>query len=685
MRHSLLSDFQSAFFLDLRGDMNRDPGMLHDDNVFDIQQGVGIGIYCRKGSSPPASLVVQTHELRGARSEKSDWLSAHSCATTNWTAVTSASELFSFLDLSGSADNEYRRFVPLNRFFELGNVGYQTHRDEFVIDLDRKELIERLVSFGQASGDEAQLAKRFGVRSNRDWSLLSARKSLKQDKQFDQHVVKTLYRPFDIRHICYVPYLIDYDRHQLMDHMQRGNVGLLVSKVFDEHEFTSVLVTRWIVESKAADRTRGSYLFPLRLIQDSEHLQFEGSGVGKWRTNLQSEGAFRLTKQLGVDLHIGDVATDSGAITDIQVLNYIYAILHSPSYRLRYIEFLKSDFPRIPIPRELKMLRSLVVLGGELTDLHLLEAAMLENSGVIFVGKHPLIEKVSWSHGTVWLDKNCTVGFENVAKEVWGFHVGGYNVCEKWLKDRKGRILSKKDVIHYQKIVAALEETIRVMKKIDEVIEAYGGWSAAFVQGDGTTEGALVRLAHPKSTGAAYRKTPSQLLEAAEPEVPPYETAPLTELDAIRPNPDELDREDLICRIRQLFGDGQERERETAIDALARELGYQRTGTRIHEELDNALRTAVRRGVLTSERGTVCLFARTIEQYDRDFLKEQFLASLLGRQWIEREDAVRAFARWMGFRRTGPAIEDTARSLINGLLREGRLESNGSEIRKSMR
>lgn len=157
----------------------------------------------------------------------------------------------------------------------------------------------------------------------------------------------------------------------------------------------------------------------------------------------------------------------------------------------------------------------------------------------------------------------------------------------------------------------------------------------------------------------------------------------MTDRDSTHLNPDGLDRDNLICHIRHLFGDGQERERDRAIDALARELGYQRTGTRIHEELDNALRTAVRRGVLTSERSTVRLFARTIEQYDRDFLKEQFLASLSGRQWIEREDAVRAFARWMGFRRTGPAIEDTARSLINGLLREGRLESQGSQIRRS--
>jgi hypothetical protein len=299
---------------------------------------------------------------------------------------------------------------------------------------------------------------------------------------------------------------------------------------------------------------------------------------------------------------------------------------------------------------------------------------------------------VSWSEETVWVDRDETVGFGNVPQQVWNLHIGGYQVCEKWLKDRKGRTLSKDDIVHYQKIVVALAETIRLTKEIDELIEAHGGWPGAFAQGDRTAHavametedaGSVAPLLHPMAAAATYQTTSLRPLKASEPKTPPYKTVSSTEADAARLNPDELDRDDLIFRIRQLFGDGQEREREMAIDALARELGYQRTGARIHEELDNALRTAVRRGILASDRGNVCLFARVIEQYDRDFLKEQFLASLLGRQWIEREDAVRGFARWMGFRRAGPAIEDTARSLINGLLREDRLESDGSQIRRS--
>jgi hypothetical protein len=286
-------------------------------------------------------------------------------------------------------------------------------------------------------------------------------------------------------------------------------------------------------------------------------------------------------------------------------------------------------------------------------------------------GRNPEVEKVSWSGNTVWVDRAKTSGFRGVRESVWNFHIGGYQVCEKWLKDRKGRTLSKDDISHYQKIVVALAETIRLMGEIDEVIEQHGGWPGAFAQGEETAQ---------TVPGERLESTLPAAVPDGQPVLLPVEE--VTEHGATSPGPNDLDREEVICCIRQMFADSKERERELAIDALAHELGYQRTETRIHEELDNVLRTAVRRGILANEGGTLHLTAGTIEQYDREALKEQFLASLSGRQWVERDDAIRAFARWMGFRRTGQVIDETARSLINGLLREGRLERNGSQIRR---
>jgi predicted helicase len=179
-------------------------------------------------------------------------------------------------------------------------------------------------------------------------------------------------------------------------------------------------------------------------------------------------------------------------------LHYIYAVVHSPRYRARYANFLKIEFPRIPSPPFLNLTRRLCRLGGELVALHLLESPKVNRFITEFSGSRaPGVEKVSWSGDTVWLDKAQTTGFKGVPEEVWNFHIGGYQVCEKWLKDRKGRRLSKDDIAHYQKIVVSLSETIRLMKEIDEVIEEHGGWPGAFQKdscGQGETQ-ALPRVA----------------------------------------------------------------------------------------------------------------------------------------------------------------------------------------------
>ena len=133
--------------------------------------------------------------------------------------------------------------------------------------------------------------------------------------------------------------------------------------------------------------------------------------------------------------------------------------------------------------------------------------------------------------------------------------------------------------------------------------------------------------------------------------------------------------------IRSVFNSGAPRDRGVALRDIARALGSQRLGSRISKVIDDAIVTAVRRGILKNERGTITLLCRSIERYEREFLKDQFLASL-GRSWRGRTPATSAFARWLGFARTGPTIAGTVRSLINGLLREGRLESRSDQIRR---
>lgn len=155
------------------------------------------------------------------------------------------------------------------------------------------------------------------------------------------------------------------------------------------------------------------------------------------------------------------------------VFAYAYAVFHSPTYRTRYAEFLKIDFPRLPLTSNVDLFRTLVSLGAELVSLHLMETQL--DSDVCFPEKgNDVVELVKYEDEKVWINKKQF--FAGIPQTAWDFHIGGYQVCHKWLKDRKGRTLSFDDLQHYQSIVAALARTIELMNEIDNAIESHGGF-----------------------------------------------------------------------------------------------------------------------------------------------------------------------------------------------------------------
>jgi uncharacterized protein len=295
--------------------------------------------------------------------------------------------------------------------------------------------------------------------------------------------------------------------------------------------FQHVLVTRGffeccIVSLKSREKTTG---FPLWVAQ-SELLQ-----AGKKSANIRDTDLRWLVSAInGRFQNLDDVAVV------IAAFHVVYAQLHSPGYRSRYSDFLQRGFPRIFSPVSHELFTRLAKLGGELIALHLMESSKLDHYITTYTGpKDPEVRRVGWSDDTVWLDAAATkkgrpaspgtIGFRGVPEAVWNFHIGGYQVCEKWLKDRKGRTLSDDDIAHYQKIVVALAQTIRLMQEIDEVIEQHGGWPDAFVQRDIEANAAeeadnVVPLPRPQSLAFAEPVAPL-LRQAAEPEASPYEPA----------------------------------------------------------------------------------------------------------------------------------------------------------------
>jgi predicted helicase len=215
-------------------------------------------------------------------------------------------------------------------------------------------------------------------------------------------------------------------------------------------------------------------MFPLYRYEAGQ--LFDGGGIeGCKVVNLSRRFIGEIVDATGLRWTESDAVGECAEyVTPADIFNYLFALLHAPGYR---------DFPPIPLPSTKGLFRDLVQLGGELTLLHLLESPRLSHPITDFIGVPNLkVEKISWSRDTVFIDKAQTSGFRGVAEPVWNFHIGGYQVCEKWLKDRKGRILSADHITHYQKIVVALSETIRLMSEIDEVIEKHGGWPGTFVK-----------------------------------------------------------------------------------------------------------------------------------------------------------------------------------------------------------
>jgi len=265
-----------------------------------------------------------------------------------------------------------------------------------------------------------------------------------------------------------------------MDQFKRKNLGLISSRIHKGEEHAHEFATREMVEIifLSSKSSNNAFLFPLYTFEADGDLALEEGGT----PNFSREFLKQLAGNLGLRQQ-----SNSGlpqGLSPEDIFHYAYAVLHSPGYRSRYAEFLKFEFPRLPLTGNLEMFRALVRLGDELTALHLLESPKLAHPITEFIGgRNPEVEKPSWSKNTVWIDKDQTIGFKGVREDVWNFHIGGYQVCEKWLKDRKGRTLTKDDLAHYQKIVVALAETIRLMGEIDAVIGQHGGWPGAFATG----------------------------------------------------------------------------------------------------------------------------------------------------------------------------------------------------------
>ena len=483
MRRSLITQFGSATVVDLHGNARKaefDAGGNADQNVFDIMQGVAVCIFA---SGPITSAPsVRVAHVQGTREEKYAVLGGRQSSSLNFVRCVPHTPYYLFQERSDILE-EYTTGIPISEVFQSYQSPIQTKRDGLTIHFTKHELQAVLDDLSNLPDDK--IREKYDLAPDgRDWTLPDARSDVRSGKGT---VVKLGYKPFDFRFSYYTGKsrgFVAYPRDAIMRHMFRKGARAFVFKRQareDKVGYTYFFTTDCpFSEGLFAIDPRGrEFIAPLRLVPDER-----GDGQldisGRTETpNLTPE----FLRRLASSLHLSQSKPHGlpASLTPEDIFHYAYAVFHSPGYRSRYADLLKIDFPRLPLTGNLELFRARARMGGELTALHLLESPKLAQPVTEFIGSRDLeVEKLSWLRDTVWVNKAQTTGFQGVREEVWNFHIGGYQVCEKWLKDRKGRTLSEDDITHYQKIVVALSETIRLMAEIDRVIDEHGGWPAAF-------------------------------------------------------------------------------------------------------------------------------------------------------------------------------------------------------------
>lgn len=476
MRWNLLKTYDKIYTIDLHGNSKKKetaPDGSADQNVFDIMQGVSINLFVKTGRKKATELGKVFHfDLYGKREFKYDFLYENTIDTIDYKLIFNKAPMYYMVQKNSSIELIYEQGFKISEIFILNNVGIVTARDSFVIDSNNQILSSRIKDFFVLNKDEIQ--KKYQLKENGSWKIQEVKHTAKEFHAND--LTKISYRPFDEKYIYFNKSFIERSRMEIMQHFLKGeNIGLLACRQIAIDNWEHIGVTKCIADdSRVSNRTKErGYIFPLYLYPETSSQQSIEQTPAR-TPNLNTEIVNKIASKLGLTF-TSEKGNVEKTFAPVDLLDYIYAVLHSPTYREKYKEFLKIDFPRVPYPKDAAMFWQLVKLGGEIRQIHLLESAIVEkyitqypvDGDNTVLKPHFVAAETNLNKGKVYI--NDTQYFDNVPQTAWDFYIGGYQPAQKWLKDRKERKLEFEDILHYQKIIVALNETDRLMKEIDQI------------------------------------------------------------------------------------------------------------------------------------------------------------------------------------------------------------------------
>lgn len=426
MRKSLLETFDKIYIIDLHGNSRKNevcPDGSKDENVFDIMQGVSINLFIKNNKKKKGQLAEVYHsDLYGKRDVKYNFLTEHSIKNIEFNPIKLQKENYFYVPKDFSNYNLYSRGFKIDELF----LSYKA---------------------GVATGKDAEFVK----YNNNEFNTIT------------KNIISYDYRPFDKRKILYDIKLIQRARYDLMKHLLDSNIALCVTKSNRQLSLGYCWINKNIVDRHILDSSGDTTCcFPLYIYEDldnSRHPNFDDKIIQKFTDGLKLK-------------FVSEKSDEQDTFAPIDVLDYIYAVLHSPKYRETYKEFLKIDFPRVPYPTDKAKFWKLVELGSELRSIHLLESNKLNTLTIGYpISGDNIVSKLKYENEKVHI--NNTQYFDKVPEVAWNFYIGGYQPAQKWLKDRKNKELTYDDIIHYQKIINALYLTDKLMFQIDEIESAH--------------------------------------------------------------------------------------------------------------------------------------------------------------------------------------------------------------------
>ena len=465
MRWSLMNSFDEIYLLDLHGNSlkkEKCPDGSKDENVFDIRQGTAIALFIKKKvKNNKKDGKIFHSEIWGLRKEKYEWFLNNDIETTKWQKITPKPEFYLFVPRDERLLKRYECSPKITEIFPVNSVGVVTARDKFVIDTDQKALKRRIRMFCDEKIPDELISEPYKLKDKTNWKLRTAREKVRNDKDWENSFARILYRPFDIQWIFYHDVLVERSRRNVMWHMLRENLGLIFHKREElQISYAHFLVTDNIIEHGGLSSKTTCYLAPLYLYPDPKQKDlFSHIEESKERKPNISEKVFSALKE-----------AFNAEITPEDIFYYIYAVLYSNMYRTEYAEFLKTDFPRVPFTKDKRLFQKLGDYGKLLAGLHLMQSPELDSPVAKFQGVgDKRVEKIKYDKRRSRVYSNQHQYFEGILENIWQYRIGGYQVLSKWLKDRKGKILSVDDVKHYCRIATAVEKTIGIQKNIDKI------------------------------------------------------------------------------------------------------------------------------------------------------------------------------------------------------------------------